>query len=300
MNTEPSPPPPKRRPRSEKTRGFRGNDLDKKDKYKWVTVDESGVLYEASKQELKIDDTYQRSMCSESRIASIAQAWSWLACGTIIVAEREDKTLWVIDGQHRVLAAMRRSDIQDLPCLVFKSDSPESEARAFFRANCIRGNVSPYDKLRALLVSKDQTAIDAVDLMNAQGYRPSTGDHPHCLRCISAFLTAMKTSRHVLERVWPMIAKLHDGLAIRKTVFAAFIYLGKYGSEDIASEEWQRRVLKAGLHNIANGIDRACSAYVKGGTKVYAQAVLEIINKGVRTHRMQINESPDDDEDYSQ
>lgn len=295
MHTEP---PPSPRRRQDKVK-LRGKEFDKKDIYGWDTVDEKGVLYEAKKHDLKIDETYQRSMCSESRIGAISQAWSWLACGTILVAERSDRSLHVIDGQHRVLAAMRRSDIIELPCLVFPSESPEQEARAFYRVNCIRGNVTPYDKLRALLIAKDQTAIDAVELMESQGYRASTGDHANSLRCISAFLTALKSSRHVLERVWPLVAQLHDGLAIRKTVFAAFIYLGKYGSEDIASEEWQKRVMRAGLHNIDNSINRACSAFVKGGTKVYAQAVLEVINKGVRYHRMIINEAPDDDEDHS-
>lgn len=290
MHTAPQPQP------SETTRGFRGKDIDKKDKYQWVTVDEPGVLYEANKHELKVDSTYQRSMVNESRIASICQQWSWIACGTLTIAERNNKEFWVIDGQHRVLAAMRRSDIQDLPCLVFASDSAEQEALAFYRANCIRGSVSPFDKLRALLAASDQSAIDAVHLMEAQGYRPSTSDSSNTLRCISAFTNAVKSNRQVLERVWPMVAQLHDTLSIRRTVFAAFIYLGKFGNEDIASEEWQKRVLRAGLHNIENSISRACAAYVKGGTKVYAQAVLEVINKGVRSHRMAINEAPEDDE----
>jgi hypothetical protein len=270
----------------------RGRSVDKKEAHGWITVDEPGVPYLAKKTELHIDSTYQRTLVSESRVLQIAQSWSWVACGSIICAERAGK-IWVIDGQHRVIAAMRRSDIQELPCLVFKSESTEQEAMAFWRANCIRGNVSPFDKLRALLAASDRLAVDVVRLMDEQLYKPTSSDgQRYTVRCISAFMAGMQANRGALIKVWPLIAKLHDGLQIKKRVFDALLYIARFGTDDITDEDWEARVLKRGLHQISDSIDRAQSLFAKGGAKVCAQAALEVINKGVpQARRIRIDEA---------
>lgn len=276
----------------------RGNGvIDKTEKMKWNTVDQPGVPFLANKQDLHIDSAYQRTMVSESRIAAITQQWSWVACGSIIVAER-DKSFWVIDGQHRVIAAMRRSDIQELPCLVFKSLGVEDEALAFYRANAVRGNVSPFDKLRALLASGDRLAIDVVTLMDEQGYKPSTvHGGAYTVSCVAAFVSAVKSNRGALKKAWPLVAKLHNGLQIKKSVLEALIYIAKFGTDDITAPQWEKRVLKHGLHEINNAIDRAHSLYQKGGNKIYAIATVEVLNKGLpQASRMGLDETaPDED-----
>jgi hypothetical protein len=278
-----------------------GGSVDKIKKYGWQMVAKPGVPFLAKKGDLKIDTTYQRTMISEPRVLSIAQAWSWVACGSLIVAERADKTLWVVDGQHRAVAAMRRSDILELPCLVFHSEGPEEEARAFYRANCIRGNVSPYDKLRALLACGDQLARDAVELIQAHGYEPSAGDAQNTIRCIARFMSAIKADRGVLEKVWPLVAELHKeagSLPIRVRVLNALLYIGKFGNDDITAPTWRKRALKQGLVAIAAAIDRACAVYVQAGPRVCAQGALDVINKGVRMDsRIGLNEGTDGDDD---
>lgn len=275
----------------------RGGVMSKTEKNKWATVDQPGVPFIANKQDLHIDSAYQRTMVSETRISAITREWSWVACGSIIVAER-DKTFWVIDGQHRVLAAMRRTDIQELPCLVFKSLGVEDEALAFYRANAVRGNVSPFDKLRALIASGDRLAIDVVNIMDSQGYKPSTvHGGAYTVSCVSAFVSAVKASRGALTKVWPLVAKLHNGLQIKKSVLDAMIYIAKFGTDDITSPQWEKRVLKHGLHEINNAIDRAHSLFQKGGTKIYAQVTVDVLNKGLpQTARMGLDETSPDEE----
>jgi hypothetical protein len=271
--------------------------MDKTEKMGWATVDQPGVPWLAKKQDLHIDSNYQRTMVSESRIAAITQQWSWVACGSIIIAER-DGTFWVIDGQHRVLAAMRRSDIQELPCIVFKSLGVEDEALAFYRANSVRGNVTPFDKLRALLAAGDRLAIDVVTIMDEQGYKPSNvHGGAYTVSCVAAFVSAVKVNRGALKKVWPLVAKLHNGLQIKKSVLDALIYIAKFGTDDITSPQWEKRVLKRGLHEINNAIDRAHSLYQRGGTKIFAAATVEVLNKGLpQSARMGLDETaPDED-----
>lgn len=296
--TRPQAPPGKRHD----TVKVKGNVImTKTDKYSWTTVDDEGDLRKVSKHELNNDTTYQRVMVSEQRVLTISAEWSWIAFNALTVADRNGM-LWVIDGQHRLAAAMRRADIDRLPVLVFKSQSAEHEARAFLRANCIRGAVRPFDKLRASLVASDQIAIDACELMDAEGYEPEANHGSNTVCCISAFLGALKSSRGVLERVWPLIADLHRPLPIRKKVFDALMYIGRYGSRDISGPEWARRVLKRGLPEIENEISRVDAATGKGGSRVKYSAIatLNVINKGVKENKrivLTIDEQPADDGD---
>jgi hypothetical protein len=274
----------------------KGKPVDKTQKMGWTTIDEPGVPWLAKKHDLAFDSAYQRTMVSESRIATITQAWSWLSCGSLIVSERDGK-FWVIDGQHRVAAAMRRSDIQELPCLVFKFASKEEEAMAFYRANCIRGNVTPFDKLRALLAAGEPLARSVVELMGSHGYKPSSGEGANTVRCVSAFVDAMKKHRTALVKVWPLIAALHDGLSIKVKVFKALLYLARFGTDDITSPEWRDRVLRHGLSSIEHHIDQMTKFKSMGGEKLAALATLEVINKGLpKKSRMSIDEAAPDDE----
>jgi hypothetical protein len=274
----------------------RGKAVDKTRKMGWSTIDKPGAFMWIEKQQLHIDSAYQRSLISESRIAVVTQAWSWLSCGTLIVYEFDGK-FWVIDGQHRLLAAMRRSDIQQLPCLWFDFPSVEEAAMAFYRANCIRGNVSPFDRLRALLAAGEPLARSVVEIMESEGYKPSNGDGANTVRCVSAFVDATKKHRSTLIKVWPLIAELHSGLSIKNTVFKALLYLARFGTDDITSPEWRARVLKHGLHEIENHIEQMTKFKSMGGEKMAALAALEVINKGVpKRSRMNIDETSPDEE----
>jgi hypothetical protein len=190
--------------------------------------------------------------------------------------------MWVLDGQHRVIAAMSRSDLSELPCLVFDELTVEDEARIFYTANNIRGSASPFDRLRALVIARDRLSIDVVEMMEAENYHPhATGGGNNTVCCIAAFVNAVKNSRDAVEQAWPLIAELHGGLVIKKNVFASLVYIARFGTDDIASPNWKKRVLKHGLHEIEAAIARARVLYQKGGSKVYAQATLEVLNKGV-------------------
>ena len=262
----------------------RGMDVDKILKYGWAKQDAIGVPFLAQKADLHVDETYQRSIISEPKVLQMAQAWSWISCGSLIVAER-DGIMRLIDGQHRWAAAMRRSDVTELPCLVFKTESAEDEAMAFFQANCNRTNVTPFDKLRALLAANDILAIDAVHLMAKCGYKPSAGEGPNTLRCVAMFIGMMKSDRQLLQKVWPLVAELHEGQAIRARVLNALVYISKHGTDDVTAKVWRERVLQAGLDAISGSIDRKYSEYSQGGAKVFALGALEVINRGIRANR---------------
>jgi hypothetical protein len=121
------------------------------------------------KHDLNIDHTYQRENVIISKVQQIQASWSWIGCGTILVALRHDGSYWVMDGQHRVLAARNRSDIDELPCLVFAVESKTDEAAGFLVANTQRKPVTAIAKYKAMVLTNDPTAMAVDEVLRRLG-----------------------------------------------------------------------------------------------------------------------------------
>ncbi|WP_082364013.1 DUF6551 family protein [Rhodopseudomonas sp. AAP120] len=123
---------------------------------------------------LSVDEVYQRSTDNEASrrlIASIAAKFDWRLCGPLVVSRRTDDTLTIIDGQHRWMAASRRSDIPQLPCCVFRYESIEEEARMFILANRARKPMNRLDDYFAALAAADEDALEIQQLVVDAGLR---------------------------------------------------------------------------------------------------------------------------------
>jgi hypothetical protein len=123
---------------------------------------------------LSIDDVYQRSTdndASRRLITSIAANFDWRLCAPLVVSRRADETLTIIDGQHRWMAALRRHDIPQLPCCVFRYESTEEEARMFILANRARKPMNRLDDFFAALAAADEDALEIQQLVRDAGLR---------------------------------------------------------------------------------------------------------------------------------
>jgi hypothetical protein len=119
------------------------------------------VLQYCAPEQLLIDETYQRSLeveASQALIRRIAMYWDWGLCQPLFVARRADGGLYVVDGQHRLAAAVLRADIQQLPCVVSHFDSAEQEAAAFVALNQQRRPLNAIDLFKAALAAGDMEA----------------------------------------------------------------------------------------------------------------------------------------------
>lgn len=124
-----------------------------------------------SPDELMIDPSYQRSVQStrsQQQIERIARDWDWRLCAPLMVARRADG-LYVIDGQHRTLAARMRGDIAHLPCCVADFESVAEEARLFVLANRQRQPSKKIDQHRAAVVAGDRRATEMEDIVRSAG-----------------------------------------------------------------------------------------------------------------------------------
>lgn len=258
------------------------NYLLKKDKvkhYGWTLRDEPGVLMEVDKSELSVDHAYQRSV-NNKKANRIASEWSWVACGVLIVASREDG-FFVIDGQHRLHAALKRSDIKNLPCIVFDVDKGvRGEAEGFIASNTERKPMTGVDKFRALLIMKDPAAV-LVDKMCAASMRKiTTGGSGRTLSCVTqAMLNAGKNPK-VFERIYPLVDRLCNDKIMHEYILTGMLYIEMKmpEGESLTDKRWADKILSIGHDRIMDHIRTAKSYYKRGGARIYATGIVDAIN----------------------
>jgi len=261
--------------------------MSKEERYKWITVDQPGSFHMLNKHALKVDHTYQRES-SEKKILEIAAEWSWAGFGTCSVALRQDGEWYVIDGQHRVLAALKRGDITMLPCMVFELDTIAEEARAFLKSNTNRKPVTMVQKFKALITKKDHAAVVANDLVIMSGRTVQAGSSARAFTAAHALHTCVEEDEAAMRRVWPVIVELcQPDLRISGQLINGMFYLERHlgPGVSLSSTHWRRRIVQVGVQAIEDSITNTANLY--GGGKGYrncAMGLIHAINKGLRNH----------------
>ncbi len=123
--------------------------IDKVERYDWVKPGDIGRQCMVAVNELKIDHAYQRAEVSDQNTLALARGFNWVAFNSIVVMERANGDKYVVDGQQRLLAARRRGDIREVPCMLYQSDGRDHEARAFIALNVRRVKVPAVAKFTA-------------------------------------------------------------------------------------------------------------------------------------------------------
>lgn len=255
--------------------------VDKIQKYKWVVVDAPGRFVAIPKEKLLINhEDYQR-LAADAKVLEIASEWSWAACGAIIVGHRDGR-YWVLDGQYRLLAALRRSDITAMPCMVFEMKDVREEAIAFLRANTNRKPITSRDRFKALISTEDDVALFVQELLEASSR--TTDDRGGGARCLTALMSAARLYRAELVRIWPVIDKLCAGHPVHVHLLKAMIYVERHMPEgmSLADKKWRQRVLDAGFDEMLEFTRKAANLRDGGGDKVWAEGIVIRLNKGLQ------------------
>jgi len=126
--------------------------------------------------ELNVDDSYQRSIDtgpSRALIKRIAMGWDWRKCLPLVVSKRDDGSLFVIDGQHRLAAAQLRGDVQFLPCCVAVYADVADEAAMFVEMNRERRAINRLDDFHAAQAGADPDALAIAEMVRSVGFTVS-------------------------------------------------------------------------------------------------------------------------------
>jgi hypothetical protein len=252
---------------------------DKISMYGWKIKDEPGDLEWIDKNLIQVDRSYQRETNSQ-KVIRIARDWSWIAFGAVIVAIRQG-AYYAIDGQHRVEAAMRRSDIKKIPCIVFKTSGEIQEAEGFLTAQTQRKAVTAVEKFKALVLIKNKEALLVQRLVSMSGRSVSSGSGgPNYISCVSLLLKAAGNRPTELVKIWPLILEVCQGETLHSNIAAGLLYIETNlpNTTSLTHKRWHDRVVAVGYHKLIDGANKAAAMYSKGGEKVWAIGMIEAIN----------------------
>lgn len=249
--------------------------------YKWSLKDSRGQYMAIDKNELYVDHAYQRDQ-NDNKVIEMARSWSWMACGAILVALRADGSHFVFDGQHRVMAARKRTDITTLDCLVFEVDELQDEADGFLKSNTLRKPVSMMAKFKALIVCNDKHAVAVSQLLESLDLTVDKNARPKCFNALAWAVKAHARDEKAFESTLRVACQLAgDKHYVHESMCRGLFYLDlKYGA--IGNAKFVRRLLQVGYQEVFDGIHRAVAYYKKGGEKVWAQGILDTVNHGLR------------------
>lgn len=269
--------------------------IDKKTLYKWKDIsDNKGELIWIDKKDLTIDHNseggYQRVKIKWSRVNKIASEWCWMSCGVLCVAERSG-TWFVFDGQHRLLAAKKRSDIDKLPCIVFQTEDRQSEAGAFDEINNSKSAVTGIDRFMARIVAGDEGAVELQKLLHATGLKITDTDGAGTARCVITLWKLHERDPQMFRDIWPLIVDIHLGASINNRVVKALwiieIMVRRKGMS-LTENPYRGTLLQLGAEALNAEIGRETVITGKGGEKVFADAVIKILNKQIRSRKHKI------------
>lgn len=184
-------------------------------------------------------DIYQR-LLDQRRVEKIKKEWSDDYCTPLIVGCRDDGSLWVIDGQHHLQAALDLfgPDVE-LPCHIRSGMTAQMEAGVFLRVNSDRRVVSPGSRIKAgsyagdavstaILEVLDKTGVDYLE--EARG-RKRAEDAP--LSCWSSLVRIYKEGGRdglfqtvmFLENAWEWAGQAMASYSVLGT----WLFIKKYG-----------------------------------------------------------------------
>lgn len=258
-----------------------GISTTKIERYGWKVSDEPGVLQEIDKNDLFIETEYQRKPLKD-KIIKIAADWSWVACGVIIVGLRNGK-YWIIDGNHRVLAAKKRADIIKLPCIVFVIESIREEARGFVGANTNRKPITGLQKFKAEVIAENITATYVNNLMSQFNIKIERAKGTErTIASISCLLKYARKDRPAFEAVIRIIDKLFGEAKIDKALIEGLFYIHDNCEKDLNDELMQKRLIKVGVKKLNSSIFKATLFFESRSGKACGHGIFIAINRNIQ------------------
>lgn len=260
--------------------------VDKVDRYKWAMRNEPGELRYIDKRELLVNTEVYQRIAETEPVLKLARDWNWISCGALSVADR-DGQLWVMDGGHRKAGADRRSDVQELPCIVHRVDSIEREARGFLDINTGRKNVSALGKFRASLAAGDATAIFVKAVMDANNLRlASASKEPRDFKSVALAMRLAGNSPASFEIVMKLCGELAAACArpIHERLLGGLHYIHTNVNVEggVEHPRLRQRIKQTGVDALAESATKAGAYYAKGGARVWADGMMQAINKGLQ------------------
>lgn len=255
----------------------------KSQRYKWREINPcSGELKWINKELLHVDSIYQRTdQVSAGKVAELAANFNWIAFGVLLIAQRRDESLWIYDGMHRWFAALKRSEVTQLPCIVFKFDSIASEARAFESVNQNRKVIPALSVHKARMAYGEELTVFTVNTLAEFGMKfTSTAAKFGDVKCVSACIDLAKKNKETFRLVVSLAADLckADDMELQKILIEGLFFI-HHRIEGLLDATLVERIRNVGAVSLCAGIHREEIRVNMRGDEVSAQGIINEINK---------------------
>jgi hypothetical protein len=233
---------------------------------------------------LSFDTRTQRSLIP-ARLKKLVAEFDVTHAGAITVSRRDGR-VFVIDGQHRVRAAMERGlgDTKAL-CHVWSGLSLEEEAAKFLALNDVR-SVSAIDKYEIGLVANDPACVGVRDILAKHGLRVAGRSGDGVVRCVSKALALYDRDPALLDSVCLVLT---ESWGTRQAAFEQLLVAGLGTVCDRYNGEMDHAVLVKKLAKYRGG-PAALEGDARGladykpisVTRAVAEIVVDTYNRGRR------------------
>jgi hypothetical protein len=175
---------------------------------------------------LAVDPSYQREVKAGHK--KIVADFDETAFGVPLIGEREDCTLWIVDGLQRI-TAIKKLGQDVVRCEVFASKGPEHEAQVFKLINLDRTRLRPIEEFKALLTAHDEEAWKIKTAVESCGFSIKEGRNGAytVLQCVNTLKRMLKYHKeegikfalNTTKEAWPedmlgIYSELLEGLGI--------------------------------------------------------------------------------------
>lgn len=247
--------------------------------YGWNALDKEGEFQMVYKKDIFVDKRYQRGL-NQSRVLEISRNFSWGLFGTLTVVSRNG-VFYVAEGQHRLMAAMNRADITHVPCMVFYHNDIKKEANLFLLINTMRKAMYTYEKINALCVTGDPVTAAVNEIIQKTGhYFGKNSSGKYAVSCGRTLMKCYQRDPVLFGPTWDVCVGVCGEGGIHGEIFEGLFYIAK--DMGISLALYREKLIAAGRANILSSIATAKSFYSKGGPKVYASGIANIINYRLR------------------
>jgi hypothetical protein len=271
-------------------------------RYGWNMTEHPHFFEEIHKDKITFDYIYQREEDCADRSQAIARDFRWSAFGAICVSRRDGMN-FCFDGRTRTFAARLRSDVVDLPCLVFVGMTINDEARAFVAIQRQRRMVTAIQQYRAACAYEDPAALFIRDLAAGCRYSINASVQGRCVKCVAYLQDCARWDRDVLARVWPLVVDLSDGGPIHHRVIAPIFWIERElrkrggGAQTLTAPPFPSRLKKMGAGKVIEAGQKAAAYHSKGSVAIWAKGLVMALNNGLRTSKLRVAGVGDEDPD---
>lgn len=237
---------------------------------------------------LKVDESYQRGVASESNTLRMARNFRHEAAGVLILAERQDGSLYIIDGRQRWEAAKKRGDIRYMSAKIIGVRSVGEEAELFLLYNKQRIPVRSYDKFKASVTKGGSPEVEIAAWLASQGWHVTQdGTSPNGITFVTALVRSWDVSPEICQRALLAQRQICGHRCMHSLIHRGFCWLMLRG---VDIEEHAGKLKRMGgqdamLREInAVGIEMGRSR----GERVCGLGILRLINHRKQSNRISI------------